>query len=179
MSDLQLKIASYELKEQTLRMHDSQTKLSLCHLNLCHLEEGALASEEHNNRPWRPMFTDLLQKYMEGQGWYVRATSSNGNGMNMSKNEGDVFKIHYVPLQPQSDNYIPELEDIVISLSQDEKRKPKQVMEDIFAPLQRAQLAYDKVMENGSISNVLERHDQANLAWKEAYDQPKNKNALA
>ncbi|HLC96906.1 MAG TPA: hypothetical protein VJH97_06310 [Candidatus Nanoarchaeia archaeon] len=183
MSETQLAIAQYDLKEQTLRLHR---------------EYQRRFSDSENERPWRPMFTDLLEKYMAEHGWYCSARSSSGNGMNMSRVEDEVtvFRNQYVPLRPERDGYTIELERIVGSLAEDEERAPAEIMERIFAPLQRAEAAYKQAYDAydeekpGEVESldlttrkgydrygewvkgmVKRKADHANKAWREAYDQ--------
>lgn len=183
MSEIQLTIAQYDLKEQTLRLYR---------------EYQRRFSDSKNERPFRPIFTDLLEKYMAEHGWYCSARSSSGNGMNMSRVEGkgSVFKNHYVPLRPEREGYTAELERIVVSLAKDEERSPGKVLQRIFSPLQRAEAAYQQAYDSYDeekpaevegldlstregydrncewVKKKLKRKaDHANNAWRKAYDQ--------
>lgn len=135
----------------------------------------------------RPKFSDLLENYLKHRGLECRARSSSGNGCNYSSsgewpNEGYNY---YVPLRPEQDSYLPNLERIITDQANKQNSSPEEIVKQIFLPLETA----DKTVEN--IRNKcfddkntwsLSKEDrikskeiidiEIQLVWQKVYDSP-------
>jgi len=167
MSDIQLQIATYDLQEQTLRYEEEFVRGRFSTL-----------MSDTPERSWRPMFPNLLEKYMTEHGWTCWAESSSGNRKNMgitTDDEGS-FKNQDICLRPEKKEYLPGLEGAVLNLAEHEERSPEEIMRSIFTPLERAKQALEKAMEAEDETKYACIDDR--LAAVKPFEEAKRKQAL-
>lgn len=96
----------------------------------------------------KPPFSDLVEKYLIKLGLKCRARSSSGNGCNYCIGQWPESGYnYYVPLRPERDNYLYDMLEIIKDQAKKQKTSSEKILQNIFSPLEKAQVAADSVYE--------------------------------
>lgn len=86
-----------------------------------------------------PRFSDLIETFLKKCGLECRARSSSGNGCNYSSDKNWPYSgyNYYVPLRPEMENYLSDMQNIVLDQASKQNLTTKQILNSIFEPLQQ------------------------------------------